>query len=140
MRRQHIHVVFRVLAKLCPLRILQQRLQRRQHRGAIELRRRARIIMGERDIGGRARLHRKGDADDFRAHRIDRGGFRIKGDQFCMTELPKPGMESPGIDNQFMLARLAERGIRRCIGGSGRDGCRRCGSDVGGRLARLPGG
>ena len=57
-----------------------------------------------------------------------------------MTELPKPRIESSGIDNQFMLARLAQRGIRRCINGDDGHCWRRRGSGVGGRLARLPGG
>ena len=54
--RQHVRVVLEMMADLAALRILEQRLQCREHLVAIELLGRAGVVVLQRHVGGDAGL------------------------------------------------------------------------------------
>ena len=90
---QHIGVVLEVLAQLGPLRVLQQGLQARQHLVAVQLLGGPEVIVTQWHIGGRAGLHREGDADDTRFHVVQAGGFGVEGKAVRRLQLFHPGVK-----------------------------------------------
>ena len=78
---QHTGVILQILPDLGALRVLQQGLQHAQHLIAIQLRRRAQIIVGQWHIGGLTGLYRKGNAHHLRLHIIEAGGLGVEGKQ-----------------------------------------------------------
>ena len=76
---QYVGIVLEILANFGLVRILQQRLQLRQHHLSIQLLRRTEVVMSQRHIGCPARLHGERHADDPRLHIIETGCLGIKG-------------------------------------------------------------
>jgi hypothetical protein len=79
-----------VLADLVLARILQQGTQRREHGVAVQLRRRAGIVVRQRHVGGALRFDRERHADDLRAHRIEAVRFRVERDQVGVAQFRQP--------------------------------------------------
>ena len=78
---QHTGVVLQVLAHLCLLLVLQQRLELRQHCVPVQLVRDAQVIVCQRHIGRAPGLHGKETPDNARLHIVEAGGLGIKGKQ-----------------------------------------------------------
>ncbi len=109
--RQHVDVVLRVLAELAPLRVLENRPQHCEHGFARQLRRRAGIVVTERDVAGRFRLHRERQADDLGAHRIERGRLAVEGDQLRVAQFRGPRVEPFRRGDEFVVAGSGERAV-----------------------------
>ena len=80
---QHIHVIFHVLTHLALLCIFQQWFQLIEHPVTLQLFRRTRIIMADRNIDRLILLYRKRHPDDLRLHIIQIVSFSIKGEYIC---------------------------------------------------------
>ena len=91
---EDVHVELGVLADLELVRVFQQRLERPQHRIAVQLLRRVGVVMGQRDVRSFISLHREGNANQLRLMGIDPGGFGIEGEQRGVLELLQPDVET----------------------------------------------
>jgi hypothetical protein len=85
---QHDHVVFEIVPDLEHRRVLEQRLQLRQHHRAIELHRlfgeHVAAAMRDRNVARLVGLERHADADQLGAGRIDAGGLGVDRDPALM--------------------------------------------------------
>ncbi len=82
--------------------------------------------MPDRDVGRPARLHRQADPDQVGAHRVERVGFGVEGDQLGRCGTGDPGLQLLSRQHRLVLARgrqrRVERGGRfagRCLGVTG---------------------
>ena len=91
---QHVSVVFQVLAHLGGLCIFQKRTKCLKHCVAIQLIRRARVIMREGHVGGGAGFYGKGHANHFRDHVVEARRLGIKGKQLSRLKSGKPVIEN----------------------------------------------
>ena len=119
--RQYIDVVLRVLADFRLVRIFENRPQHFQDDGAIELRGRTGIVVHQRHVGALSFFDGEGNADDFRAHRIDTRGFGIEGDEIGLLQFAEPRVELLARENEIVFAfdrqRRIDRGTRRHLRG-----------------------
>ena len=91
-----------MLADLELVRVFQNRLERAQHRVAIQLLRHADVGMGQRDVGRFVGLHRERQAHQLRLLRIDAGGFGVEGNQLGVVQFFQPGIEPRLIEDGFV--------------------------------------
>ena len=84
---QHVRVVLQVVPDLGARRVLEQGLQCRQHAIPVELRRRAGIVVRERQIGGVSGFAAERHADDLGLHVVERGRLGVEGHEW---RPPKP--------------------------------------------------
>ena len=104
MVREHVRVIFQMVAKLRRPFRFQQRLQRLEHRLPRQLIRRAGVVMPNRNIGCKTGLDAKRQADNLRLHVIEAGGFGIKRDQLGRFQLVDPRGELRfGADHLVVL-------------------------------------
>ncbi|KAG1390388.1 hypothetical protein G6F58_013001 [Rhizopus delemar] len=82
-----MQVVLAVLAQLLLRRVLQHRAQRVQHLLHRQLRRRPRVVVADRNVGGPARLDGQTDTDQARTHRVQRIGLGIEAELVGADEL-----------------------------------------------------
>ena len=108
---QYIDVVLGVLADLGLGRVFENRLERAQHGVAVQLRRHAHVGVGQRHVGGLARLDGEGHADHLGLLRIETGGLGVEGDQLGGFQLFQPGVEA-----RLLQHRLVARFAGRCHG------------------------
>ncbi len=106
-----------MLAQLFLCRVLQHRAQRIQHLLHRQLRRRARVIVADRNIGGLARLDRQADADQARAHRVQRIGFGIEADQIGLLQALDPGLQLLAGQHGLVFTWRGQRRIQRASSG-----------------------
>ncbi|MNQ55968.1 hypothetical protein D3C85_700780 [compost metagenome] len=106
---EDVDVVLGVLADLGLARVFQDRLERRQHLVAIELRRHAHIGVGQRDVGGFARRDRERQAHQLRLLRVEAGGFAVEGDQFGLLQLRQPAIELDLLEDRQVARRGRDR-------------------------------
>ena len=78
---EHVRVVLEMVADLAARRILEHRLQRREHALAVQLLGRAGIVVAQRHVGRDAGLDAEGDADDLGLHVVEAGGLGVEGEQ-----------------------------------------------------------
>ena len=91
---QYVGIVFQVLTHLGSLRIFQQRPERLEHFVAVQLIRRAGVIVREGHVGGGTGLHRKGHADHLRDHVIEARRLGVKGKDLGGFKFGKPFIEN----------------------------------------------
>ncbi len=91
--RENVGVVLQVLADLAMVRAFQPRPQRREGRLERQLLRHAGVAVSERDVAGFERLHRQGNADQLRRHRVERCSFGIDAGQFGRADALQPRIE-----------------------------------------------
>ncbi len=96
---QHAAIVFQVLANFPCALIFQQGLELCQNGSAIQLIRRIKIVMGNRQIGGFTGRHREADADDVSAQGIQRVGLQIKRKDLAVFQLLQPAIKEILIQN-----------------------------------------
>ena len=141
--REHVRVVLEVMADLGVLLRLEQRLELREARVAIELVGRAGVVVPQRQIGRVARRDGERHADDLRLHVFEAGGLGVEGEQLGGLELLQPVGELRLGGDGFVVARRGRDDLR-AIADAG--GGRRAGDDRlaagGGRVRRgaLPAG
>jgi len=76
----------------------------------------------QRDVAGQARLGTEGQADDFRAHLVERIGFGVQRHQLRRFDALQPGFELvPGEDGVVVGPDLVDHGVGVCVG-DGEDG------------------
>ena len=75
---QHVRVEFKMMAEFRLGHVLEHGLQCRQHLVAIELMRRARVVVPERHVRCLARRNREGHPDDLRSHVVQTVGLGIE--------------------------------------------------------------
>ena len=97
-----------MLAQLLLRRVLQHRAQRIQHLLHRQLGRRTRVIVADRNVGGPARLDRQADADQARAHRVERIGFSIEADQLGLLQPLDPGLQLPAGQHGLVFTRRGQ--------------------------------
>ncbi len=96
---EHVAVVLDVLAKLLLLRVLQPGLHAGQHFLPRQLLGRVAVVVGQRYVGGLARLDAERHADDLRTHLVQRAGLRVNGSQLACFKPRHPVVElRPGED------------------------------------------
>ena len=100
---EHGTVILEVLADLFLIGIFQQGAQRFEHFLAVQLQRRIKIIMCQRNVGGLARLDRKRDPDDSRTHRIDGRGLGIESKERRLGQLLEPAGQDFFIKHDLVL-------------------------------------
>ena len=83
-----------VLADLQLVRVLQQRLQRQQHRVAIQLFRHAHVGMGQRNVGRFVGRDGKRQAHQLRMLGVAAIGLGDESDQRCLGKFVQPGLEA----------------------------------------------
>ena len=96
---QHAGVVLEVLSHLALAGVLQQGPQLLQRPVAVQLHGRPQVVMRQGHIGGFARLHGKGNANDSRLHVIQAGGLGIEGEQLGLVQAPQPLQEGLPVQN-----------------------------------------
>ena len=116
----HVEIVFAVLAELGLGCILQHRAQRIQHLFAWQLGRCAGVVVRQRHVSGAAGFNRKTQADQIGAHRIERVGFGVEGDQLGAAQAFDPAGQRVGIQNGFVFTRCRQGRIQPVFG------CGRC--------------
>ena len=100
---QHVFVVLEVLPDLFVFRVFKQRLQLFQHRVAVQLLRRAHIIMAQWHVSGLSRLNSKRNADNFGIHVAEAGGFGVEGEQIGIFEFLQPLVQVRLLGNDLIL-------------------------------------
>ncbi|MNZ61040.1 hypothetical protein D3C78_791220 [compost metagenome] len=111
---EDVDVVLGVLADLGPGRVFQQRLERGQHRVAIELLGHAHVAVGQRHVGRLMGADGEGQADQLGLLGVETGGLGVEGEQLGGLEFRQPGGELRGL----------QHGLVALLGGDGRWGCR----------------
>ena len=106
---EHVRVVLDVLADLGRVRVLEPRPQPRDHLVERQLVGRARVVVAQRHVRGLARLDRERDADDARAHRVERVGLGVERRQRRRVQLRDPGVELLEREDRLVLARQVGR-------------------------------
>ncbi len=101
---QDIDVVLGVLTDLGLGRVLQNRLERAQHRIAVELSRHAHVGMRQRDIGRFAGLDGEGHADQLGLLGVEAGGSVSKAMQLGAAQLLQPGVELRLLQDALVIA------------------------------------
>ena len=104
-----MRIVFEVMADLGRALRFEQRLEPRQHGVAVELLRRAHIVVSERHIGRTARLDAERHADDARLQVIERSGLGVEGEERALRERLQPASERSFIEHDFVSARCGEQ-------------------------------
>jgi hypothetical protein len=74
-----------------------------QHCLAVQLGRRAFIIVGQRHVGRLIGLDGERQADQLRLLRVQAGGFGVEGEQRCLAQLLQPGVETRLVEDGFVL-------------------------------------
>ncbi len=100
---QHVGIVLQMLAELGQLRILQQRLQRREHPRARQLFGRAGIVVRERHIGGDTGLDAERDADDLGIHVVQARGLGVEGEQRRAAQAREPAFKLLPAHDGFVV-------------------------------------
>ena len=90
---QNVRIVLQVMAELGLGGVFQNRLELGQYLVAIQLMRRAGVIVAQRHIGGFACGDGEGHADETRLHVIQAVGFRIEGDERRGFQFLQPCLE-----------------------------------------------
>ena len=121
MVREHMAVVFDVLAQLLFSAVLEPRLEPGKNLVPWQLRRCVGVVVGQWNVGSLARLDAEADADDLGAHRVQRSGFGVDGYQIGGFDPGQPAVEKlPAQDRVIgeVAGRLClrHRVQRRCIG------------------------
>jgi hypothetical protein len=133
---QHMLVVLQVLADLGVRRRFQPRLQQRQHFVTRQLRRHARIFVGERQVGRLTRRDRQRHADDARGEGVKAGGLGIERGQRTAADLLQPAVERRSVNDRCVGR--AVRVVGEQVGLiAGRLAGRRCGRRNAARVATL---
>jgi hypothetical protein len=144
---EHMAVVFDVLAELVVLAVFQPGLEARQHLVARQLRGGVRPGVGQRNVGGLARLHAETDAHDFGAHFVERRGLGVQRHQFGLHQALQPVVEVGPVENGVVHHGAVLRGLGHGAGGMvgkqvaafaghGHHGCGRGGRGLGAQRAR----
>ena len=107
---QHVAVVLQVLPQLFLAGILQPRLEPRHGSVAIQLLRRIRATVRQRQVGGMAGLDGEAQADNARLHRVQAGGFGVQRHDVRCGQRLQPVIQLRIRENSFVMA------------------CQRCGS------------
>ena len=87
---QHMRMELEMVSHLGARRILEQGLESGEHAPTIELRRCARIVVRERDVGGVPGLAGQGDTDDLGPHVVGRGRLHVDGHQRRVAQPLEP--------------------------------------------------
>ena len=111
---QHVDVVLEVMTEFRLLRVLEHGLQRLEYAGAIELRRRARIVVSQRQIRGRAGLDAEGEPDYLRAHVVEARRLGVEHDQLRAAQLREPALEVLPASQSLIVSHDF---LRRCLRG-----------------------
>ena len=125
---QYVSVVLQVLTHLGGLRILQKGSKRFEHGVAIQLIRRARIIMREGHVGRCAGFDSKRHTDHFGDHVVEARRLGVKSKQLGGFEFGEPVVENCLLQHCGDLDRGGGRfklGGLLCTIGNGRILCRR---------------
>ena len=102
--QEHVGVVLEVVTELGAARILENRLQRRQHARAVELLRRAGVDVAQRHVGSRAWHDAERHADDLGAHVLEAGGLGVEGEQLRLAQCAEPALEIFPATDGFVVA------------------------------------
>ncbi|KAG1551332.1 hypothetical protein G6F50_013189 [Rhizopus delemar] len=113
---QHMQVVLAVLAQLLLRRVLQHRAQRVQHLLHRQLRRRPRVVVADRNVGGPARLDGQTDTDQARTHRVQRIGLGIEADQVGLLQALDPGLQLLAGQHRLVFTGRGQRRVQRAGG------------------------
>ena len=100
---QNVDVVLGVLPDLGLGRVFQQRLQGQQHGLAVQLGRRAFIIVGQGHIGCFMWLDGERQANQLRLLGVQAGGLGVEGEQRRLAQLLQPGIETGLVEDGFVL-------------------------------------
>lgn len=73
--------------------------------------------MAHRNVGRPARLDRQADADQARAHSVQRIGFSVEADQVGLLQALDPGLQLLGGQNGLVFTRRGQCRIQRAGGG-----------------------
>ena len=106
---EHVQIVFEVLPDLGRLLSLEQRLEFRQHFFALELCRRAGVIVRQRHVGAATHAVGKRHAHDLGLHGIEAGGFGVEGEGLGFLQARQPGIERVLVENGFIHPRRCAR-------------------------------
>ncbi len=117
--REEVRVVFEMVAELRPVGRLEDRLQRGEHALAIELRRRAGIVVMQRNVRRRAGLDAERDADDLGAHVVEAGRLGVEREEFRLAQPFEPALEMPPFVDRLVPVLHREGGVRFGNGGRG---------------------
>ena len=90
---QYAHVVLEVLADFFALFVFENGLELVQYQSAVELIRRARIVVAEGYVGGVACGGGEADAHQVRFHVIEAGGFGVESEQLGFLKFVEPGVQ-----------------------------------------------
>ncbi len=123
-------VVLEILPQLFFRGIGEPRCEAAQHVGAVELVRRTRVTMTERDVARVARRNREGHADDSRLHRIETRRFGVERDQVGAVDGRNPARKRRLVAHHLVV--LFDRRGRR-----GHDGRRFRSAVVGAKACRV---
>ncbi len=115
--REHVEIVFAIMGDFKDRIVLQQRFEQRECFAGRDLVgflvEHVRSAMGERDVAGLVRAHGEAHPDQLRAHRIERAGFGIEGDQPRCPGALDPFLQRANILHGFILRAIAGRQFGR---------------------------
>jgi hypothetical protein len=122
---EHVLVVLEVLADLGCWFGFQPGLQARQRFVAGQLRRRAGVVMGERQVGRLARRDRQREADEASGEGIEAGRFGIERGQRTALDLLQPALEGGPVEDRLVGRAVRAVGQQDPAGGGRRAAPRR---------------
>ena len=117
--REDVGIVFQMMAQLGLGGIFQDGLEGRQDLVAIQLMRRAGVIVTQRHVGGFSGTDRESHADHARLHVVQAVGLGIEGDQRRGLQLLQPAFEHILRHDLVIFARARSRHDGRCLDDGG---------------------
>ena len=100
---QYVRVILEMMADFCRIRVLEKSPELFQHLVAIELVRRARIVVCDRYVGGFAGCDCERQADHFGGHVIQARSLGIDSDESCLVDFMQPLVERLPVQHGFVV-------------------------------------
>ena len=109
MARENVRVVFQMVTDLLPCRILEPGFEFPEHLIAIELIRRTRVIVRERDVCCLAGLDGQRDTNNFRFHVVEAGRLGVECGEVSSPDRLMPAIERLPVEHGLVLALVRDR-------------------------------